>query len=206
MIEAIIFDFGGVLYDIDYFNTTQALAKFSKMPAKLLNLQLNQVLSLPDLFEKGLMSENDFREFLRDNFQLNASDDEIDDAWNAMIIKLKPDAIQTVKNLRKIYKLVLLSNTNSIHYRCFKPHVSELFSDFYKVYFSFEMRMRKPDIEIYDFVCRDLDINPNKCLFIDDSLINIDGAKAAGLNVYHFDSTTKLSSLLHTIESFTHKS
>jgi putative hydrolase of the HAD superfamily len=195
----LIFDFGGVLYNIDYFASIKALARLSDFPERLDLMPLADIMNLPADFEKGLISSEFFRDYLRKNYHIRTDDFSIDSAWNAMLLGLKPESVQFISSLKNKYRIYLLSNTNIIHYNYFFTESKELFEQFDKVFLSYEINMRKPDVEIYDFVCNSLEILPKECLFIDDSESNIIGAERAGLNTYHFTSDKALSDLLHTI-------
>lgn len=92
--------------------------------------------------------------------------------------------------LSKKYRLFLLSNTDSIHINTFEQRVgTSFYSDFYqcfeKVYFSFEMGMRKPDSEIYLTLLNKHELQPKRTLFIDDKKENTDAAQALGIHVWN---------------------
>jgi len=199
MIKTLIFDFGGVLYNIDYFASINALAELSSQPELLVNMHLNSILELPDSFEKGLIKPDEFRDFLRKEYFINASDSIIDDCWNKMLKGIKPESVEFIKSFKNKYKLALLSNTNEIHYNFFINESRELIDVFENVFFSYKINLRKPDMEIYKYVCEKLNCKPEETLFIDDSFINIQGAEMAGLNTFHFTNDKELSDLFHTI-------
>jgi putative hydrolase of the HAD superfamily len=98
--------------------------------------------------------------------------------------------IRLLENLRKKYKIFLLSNTNKIHYNLYikrleKEYRYKKFSElFEKSYLSFNIGMRKPDKEIFDFVVTQNNIKPKETLFIDDSFQNTESAKQTGLKTY----------------------
>jgi 2-haloacid dehalogenase len=50
----------------------------------------------------------------------------------------------------------------------------------------------KPDVEIYDAHAREFGLDPATTIFIDDSLANVEGARAAGWNAVHFTGAEKL--------------
>jgi putative hydrolase of the HAD superfamily len=199
MIKTLIFDFGGVLYNIDYFASINALAKLSSRPELLVNMHLNNILELPDNFEKGLINTEEFRNFLRKEYFINASDSLIDDCWNKMLKGIKPESVEFIKSLKNKYKIALLSNTNQIHYDYFIGETQDLIDVFENVFFSYQINLRKPDEDIYKYVCEKLNCKPEETLFIDDSFINIQGAERAGLNTFHFTKDKILSDLFHTI-------
>ena len=83
-----------------------------------------------------------------------------------------------------------MSNTDSIHINHFKETTGDAFYNrfyncFEKVYFSYDLGKRKPDVEIYNYVINENNLNPEKTLFVDDNLDNIQGAKKTGLQVWH---------------------
>lgn len=199
MLKHIILDFGGVLYDVDYFKATQEFSKLSTTPEMLDSMSFEEIFHLPEKFEKGEMSESEFRNMLRRNFNINAMDSAIDKAWNSMLLGLKGDALTFVSALKEKYSVYLLSNTNSIHYADFIMETSAFMTYFDKQYLSYKMGMRKPDDEIFSFVRGDIGFDFEECIFIDDSLINIEAAKSAGWNSLHYSTNMTLSDLLHSI-------
>ena len=202
--KVIVFDFGGVLYNVDYFATSKALGKLSDSPEIFENMSLVKIMNFACDFEKGLILADEFRTYIKATYKLNGSDNEINAAWNAMLLGIKSEAADFISKIKKMYPIALLSNTNSIHYDFFKKESVELLKLFGKVFLSYKIGMRKPDSEIYEFVCKNLDVLPDEVLFIDDSEKNISAAKEAGLNVIHFSDGMELSDLLHTIEHIPH--
>jgi len=203
MIVNIIFDFGGVLYDIDYELTARKLSELSTIKKDVVSL--DEMLEIPDLFERGKISENLFRETLKQSFGIyNLSDQEIDNVWNSMLLRLKPDAIDFIKEINKNYSTALLSNTNAIHYRKFHKETLNLENEFQYTFFSHLIGMRKPDIEIYNYVCNYCGFKQEETLFIDDNYINVKGAILANLKGYQCKRNGQLSELFNTIKNITH--
>ncbi len=197
--KTLIFDFGGVLYNIDYYATIREFAKLSEKPELFNNMSQIKILDLPSEFEKGNINENEFREFLRNEYYLKGSDEMLDFAWNAMLLDLKSESYSFIKSLKNKYQLILLSNTNSIHYNYFIDECKDLLGLFDHTVLSFNTGMRKPDIEIYNYTLQKAGCSPQEAIFFDDSMPNINGAKNAGIDVLHFDNGLQLSDLLHTI-------
>ncbi len=200
MIKNIILDLGGVLFDIDYMLSANALSQLSTQPELNYDIPLQSFIDLPDQFEKGMISDDEFRGFMKQEYKLICSDSEFDESWNKMLIKLNDFAFDFVKSLKANNKsVVLLSNTNIIHYNYFYPQCKELFSLFDNTFLSYQIGMRKPDIEIYNYVCDEMNYKKNETLFVDDSLININGSISAGLNAIHFTDDILLSDILHSV-------
>ena len=182
----IIFDFGGVIIRIDYNRIVSTFSKFGVGDFDTIYSQLHQE-TLFDDFEKGLISPHQFRELIREVSGIPLTDGQIDEAWNAILIDLPKKNIDALMNLKKTHKIYLLSNTNAIHEIAFmkiiyNEHGRDILAEIFdKVYFSHQMNMRKPDIEIFETVLRENNLEPSETLFVDDSMQHIEGAKKAGL-------------------------
>ncbi len=199
-IEALIFDLGGVIVDLDMGRTVNAFNKFIKTSAPVLQEGLYKN-PLFTNFEKGQISAKEFRAGIRKLAEWNLSDAEIDIAWNAMLGPVPKEKISLLKRLRPDYQTFILSNTNSIHIQAVHqrlrndhniPDFSPLIE---KVYYSYEIGMRKPDQEIFEFVIKSNKLIPSKTLFLDDNLDNIEGAMKAGLKVSHISQPDDLFSV-----------
>jgi len=189
-IRHIIFDLGGVILNIDYKLSAEAFKKLGANDFDELYSQAKQS-ELFDRLETGRISLNDFRNEVRRIFEATWSDTEIDSAWNAMLLDLPPARIELLQELKKRYKIYLLSNTNQIHYDQYGRMLRERFGlndlseVFDKAYYSHEVGMRKPDAEVFEFVLNANAAEANETLFIDDSIQHIEGAKRIGLETYH---------------------
>ena len=201
IIKNIIFDFGGVLYKIDYKATSKCLAKYSS--DNNFNISLDEMLDLPDLYEKGLISDEIFIKELLSKYNLNCSDKEVENCWNAMLLGLKDESIEFIKSIKTKYNIALFSNTNMIHYNKFYTETRELLDNFDYVYLSFEIGLRKPEKESYLYVCEKSNFKIEETVFIDDNLINIKGAQLVGLKTIHFKTEDNLSSIFDTINIIT---
>ncbi|MDP5199685.1 HAD family phosphatase [Flavobacterium sp. DG2-3] len=183
MINAIIFDFGDIFINLDKPATISGLQKLGMTEWNSDFDQLN--LS----FEVGAISPEDFVGGFQKQLP-NASKEEILKAWNAVLADFPFYRLEFLQELSKKYRLFLLSNTDSIHINTFeeKSGVS-FYKDFYacfeKVYFSFDIGMRKPDPKIYKFVLDENNLTAENTLFIDDKTENTDCAAALGIKVWN---------------------
>ncbi len=203
MIKNLILDMGGVILDVDYKKIFEEFKKFGCKDMQSFFTQQTQI-PLVDDFEKGLISPARFRDEVRKITNLNTEDKDLDYIWNSMILGVRKKDVELLKVLRNKYeKIFLFSNTNEIHIES----VKKLFFDnlgydvfdlmFDKVYFSNEIHLRKPDVESFDFVVADANINKNETLFIDDTSQNVSGAKQSGLNAYLLDNNQTLTEIFN---------
>ena len=140
-------------------------------------------------FETGQISREEFVDGIK-KFIPDASSDEILQAWSAILLDFPLYRLEFLQMLSKKYRLFLLSNTDAIHIETFEQkNGATFYSDFYncfeKVYFSFEIGMRKPNSEIYNYVLNEHDLQAKCTLFIDDKKENTDAARSLGLQVWN---------------------
>lgn len=193
----IIFDLGGVLLDISYQKTIDA---FKSLGIQNFEEMFSQF-KADELFEKletGEITEADFYSAIKNRTVANISDAEIEQAWNAMLLDFRTESLQFLERLSKQYKLFLLSNTNNIHLKCFKQIFTQqtgklsLDDYFIKAWYSSDVGLRKPHASIYQFVLEDENLLAEETLFIDDTLINIEGAQKMGIKTHHLLPTEKI--------------
>lgn len=199
-IKNIIFDFGGVILNINALLTYKKLEQLG--PARL--FESNDFALQDELlvdYEKGLVTSKEFRERVKEKIGSNVDDCKIDEMWNAMLLDIPKERIVLLNKLKTSYPTFLLSNTNEIHYMEYTRQLklvhgySSLSELFHKTYFSFMMHLNKPHKEIYEFVINENFLNPSETLFIDDSLKNIEGARAVGLLTHHLTGTQTINDL-----------
>jgi putative hydrolase of the HAD superfamily len=184
--DAIIFDLGGVILDISLERTKHefkqlGIEHFERM------YSLKDANPLFQQLEKGLISEQEFYDGFRKSSGKTISDDDIRNCWNALLLQFRPATLQALKELRINYRVFLLSNTNIIHRKAFNKIFHSQFKEgtldefFDRAYFSYEIGLRKPDAEAYEFVLQENNLSASRTLFIDDSLPNIEAAEKAGM-------------------------
>ena len=196
-IRNIIFDLGGVIINVDYFKTEKAFKQLGISDFEKIFSQVQQS-KITDNLEVGRISPTEFRENLHQLINNpNICDEKINAAWNAMILDLPASRLDLLDRLRTKYKIFLLSNTNQIHIDyCIDNLNFELIkSKFDKVYLSHEIHLRKPDVEAYNYVINDAQLQASQTLFIDDTIKNVEGARRAGLNAYHLTASETINDL-----------
>ncbi|MFM2009963.1 MAG: hypothetical protein RLZZ479_354 [Bacteroidota bacterium] len=183
MIDTIIFDFGDIFINLDKRATIEGLERLGLCSW---NQDLDQ---LNISFEKGQISRDAFLLGIQKQIP-NATIDEILMAWNAVLLDFPLYRLEFLQLLSKKFRLFLLSNTDAIHIGHFEQREgASFYGDFYqcfeKVYFSYEMGMRKPDAEIYTTLINRHELSPKRTLFVDDKKDNTEAAKALGLHVWN---------------------
>ena len=180
--DTIIFDFGGVILDIDPDLSRRRFAEMLGVE----NARKLESEQLPQLYEKGLISRAEFIIRINQIAGMQLADSVILDAWNAMLLNYKPPRIEWIKRLHNTHRLLLLSNTNDSHFEYFHNKlIAEYGVTFYQlfdhVYLSHEMGLLKPSHEIYETVIAEQQLNLRRTLFIEDTARNVTGAQEVGL-------------------------
>lgn len=195
-IDTIIFDFGGILLDLDYEKTYRPFKKLFKLSEGLFPADYQLIM---DEYEMGLFSEGSFMHRLQRKVDHVVTERDILDAWNGMLLDLPQRRLDFVIELRKQYDVYLLSNTNHTHinylHRVMLPKIEVVqFEETYfkKVYYSHEVKMRKPNHNIYEHVIADSGVDPTKSIFIDDNFDNVRAAQEVGLHAVRHDPTKEI--------------
>lgn len=183
MINTIIFDFGDIFINLEKKAQHDAFKKLG------LNGPNEDLIAKNDLFEKGKISELEFIETFQ-KYIPNAEIEDIRTAWNTIIGDFPEYRLEFLQKLKHKYRLFLLTNTDEIHISKFENMVGiSFYSDFYqcfeKIFYSFEMGMRKPEPSIFREIISKYNLLPKTTLFVDDKKENTDAAKELGLHVWN---------------------
>jgi putative hydrolase of the HAD superfamily len=199
-IKNIIFDLGGVIINLSVERTHQAFAKLSGKPLD----EIKSIVHHGEFFqayEKGLISDSEFRDHLRSLLNLTVSDQELDAAWNAMLLDIPMARINLLERIKSRFHISLLSNTNNIHLQCFNNQVKELTGNpsidyyFHKAYYSHLLKMSKPSTEIYEYVLSSNNLFAAETIFLDDNKDNLTGATKVGIHTFHVQQPDLIFSL-----------
>ena len=188
MIKALIFDFGDVFINLDKDATVREITKyFGPFEVTTSMDHINMA------YEKGLITTKAFLNFYKDYFKTNDTS-VLAYAWNAIILDFPEARLRFIETLSKetTYKLILLSNTNTLHIEKvienMTPKRYERFKAcFHKFYLSHEIHYRKPDADIYNFVLQENGLLASECFFIDDTKANTDTASRLGIHSWNIN-------------------
>jgi glucose-1-phosphatase len=203
-VRNVIFDFGGVLFEIDYELPVKAFAKLGFQDFASLYTQAEQN-PIFDQLETGKVDNESFMRFLRDCVP-TATSKQVDDAWNSILLHIMPEQVEFVHQVKQSGKRTfMLSNTNAIHVAVFEEMIAERMpidhfrAAFEKIYYSNVIGIKKPYPETYLKVCEWNGLIPAETLFIDDSIQHVLGAEKAGLQTYHLKNGERLNEVLKSL-------
>lgn len=188
--DALVLDFGGVLFDIDYQAPVRAFEALGFPEFSDFFQQSGQSHWVDDL-ETGAVAPGAFLEALQAQCHPGTSMDAVLGAWNAILLGFPPERLAWVQALSEQTRLFLFSNTNVLHARMFESmlakqdQLSPFRSAFEAVHYSHEWGQRKPHAAAFEAMARHHRLNPTRTLFIDDSPQHVAGARQAGWQAVH---------------------
>ena len=185
-IKNIIFDLGGVIINLDNRRTEQA---FVDLGIKNIRQYFGHGHSASFFmeYEIGKITDRQFIDAIREMTDPKAPDHAIIDGWNALLLDFPPERIRLLKQLRNSYRIFLFSNTNALHLAALRRIYREAYGPgalddyFEKTYYSHLLGMRKPDRASFEYILRENQLSGEQTLFVDDAIVNVEGAEQAGL-------------------------
>ncbi|HCY75341.1 MAG TPA: HAD family phosphatase [Ignavibacteriales bacterium] len=182
--SAIVFDLGQVLVRFDYKFFVEKVNKHKNGIGEQFMELYKRNYNIHRDFEKGIISEKDFIDQMLKYLDHTIDAETFCRYWSD-IFSLNDNVVEILPQLRKHYKLYLLSNTNSIHKK-YGYQDYEFLKLFDKLFLSHEVGFVKPEIEVYQSVEKESGFPPNEHIFIDDILEYVDAAKKLGWDGIQF--------------------
>ena len=201
-IKNIIFDLGGVILDIDESIVYKELEKMGINITELAHSK--EFVDILSKFDIGVYTAPTFRKKIKAFLgQEKMTDQKFDSLWNAMLLDIPRERIEAIEQVKKHYKIFLMSNSNEIHYDLYVRDLqlrfgyNEFDELFNKSYFSFDIHLEKPDPRFFELILDHEGLLPEETLFIDDSPRNIEAAQALGIRTYHISREELVRNLFH---------
>lgn len=189
-IKNIIFDYGNVIFSIDFKLAQQAFTDLGIGNASDFFGHRQQD-AVFDAFDKGEITAAQFRNRIREIAGNSAlTDEQIDTAWNSMLLGIAEGNHDLLLKLKSKYRTFLMSNINDIHYSHIMNYLRRDFQFegndhlFERTYYSHLTGKRKPDVAFFQQLLDENNLDPAETLFIDDSPQHLEGAKALGIQTY----------------------
>lgn len=180
-IEALLFDLGGVVIDVDFDRVFRHWASMS-------SLSFDEIRSAfcfdpaYERHERGEICASEYFATLRSSLDLNGSDDDIACGWNAIFGAPIEESLAAVAEARKTLSCYAFTNTNPTHQIAWSSLYPAVLAAFDRIFVSSELGLRKPERAAFEAVADAIGARPDRILFFDDNLENVEGAIAAGLH------------------------
>jgi putative hydrolase of the HAD superfamily len=190
LIKTVIFDLGNVIVPFDFRRGYARLESMGGCPASEIPQRIRST-DLVTRFECGEVSSRDFvAEFSR-LLELRTSYEEFCEIWTSIFLEptLVPESM--LAGLRRRYRLLLLSNTNDIHFSMVQANYP-LLRHFNYYILSYRVGALKPSAKIYAEALAHAQCRPEECFFTDDIELYADAARRAGMDAVQFRSVEQL--------------
>jgi HAD superfamily hydrolase (TIGR01549 family) len=179
-INALLFDLGGVLIDIDFGRALQSWSHISHLPLP----EITRRFSMDEPYrqhELGEITASDYFAHLRQLLELEATDNEIEQGWNAIFVGEQTATIDCITSAQATIPCYLFSNTNPTHQAFWTRAFPAALDPFQQIFVSSEMGLRKPDRAAFEAVAAATGFRLDEILFFDDTEENVIGARLAGM-------------------------
>jgi FMN phosphatase YigB (HAD superfamily) len=196
--EALLFDLGGVLIDIDFGRAIAAWAPYSALPADVLRQSFSHDLHY-ERHERGEISAQQYFDHLATCLQLDASTAQIEAGWNAIFVGEITRTRQWVESLKGVLPCHAFSNTNASHMACWSQTFPRVAGAFDRIFASHQLGLRKPEREAFDRVCALIGKDAGSILFFDDLVDNVEAARHAGLQAVQVRSPDDVAIALQSL-------
>ncbi|OTA19141.1 2-haloalkanoic acid dehalogenase [Xenorhabdus beddingii] len=180
-----IFDMGNVIIDIDFKRVLAVWSNLGGTPLATLTPRF----SLGESMEKhecGQISDREFAEMMCDEMGMSLSFEQFAEGWNAIFIGVRQEIIGLMNKLRaQGHRVVVLSNTNRLHFDYWPEHYPEIAASTDFLYLSQDLGMRKPNPAIFKYVLETEGVTAAQAIFFDDVLEHVEAAKQSGIHAIH---------------------
>ncbi len=185
--EALLFDLGGVVFEIDFDHAFAYWAAHAGVPVESLRPFYGIDLWY-ERHERGEIDAAAYFDALRDTLGIALSDEHFAAGWNAIFLQEVPGVSELLEDLGKRFPIYAFSNTNVTHQRHWEKKYAGTLDLFEEVFVSCELGLRKPESAAFRRVTSAIGVDPEAIMFFDDTHENVDGAREAGMRAIHVRS------------------
>jgi glucose-1-phosphatase len=190
MIRTLIFDLGKVIIPFDFTRGYARLAPLCAYRPEEIPERLRGT-DLVHRFESGQIESRDFVREICGILDSTCDYDQFRDIWGSVFLPetLIPDSL--LEALRQRYRLVLLSNTNALHFEMLEP-AYPILRHFHEKVLSYKVGAMKPSTEIYQAAIEAAQCRPEECFFTDDIADYVEGARRHGIDAVQFQNCEQI--------------
>jgi glucose-1-phosphatase len=199
LVDAILFDLGGVVFDIDFRRALAHWAAAASCDAAVLQARFSHD-DAGRRYETGRLSDAAFFQSLRTSLGVDLSDAALLDGWNAIFAGEMPGVAGLLAKAATRRPLYAFSNSNPAHQAYFSTRFAAVLGHFNHVFVSSDIGLRKPDADAFRFVVDAIGIPAPRILFFDDNLANVEGARACGIRAVQVTGRSTVSDTLCALE------
>ena len=194
-VDALLFDLGGVVIEIDFGRVFQAWAD----AARVSHSQIAERFSLDagyEAHERGEIGAHEYCTHLRATLGVTLADEMLLSGWNQIFVGAIPGVEALLESLARAHLLYAFSNTNVAHRAFWQVRYASLLQPFSQIFCSCDLGARKPSADAFLEVSRRIGIAPGRIAFFDDHAQNVRGARDAGLLAHEVHSVDDIRAAL----------
>jgi glucose-1-phosphatase len=195
-VDALVFDGGGVLIEIDFRRAVDYWARAAGVSADAISRRFKFDASY-EAHEKGEIDAHEYFASLRQSLAIDLTDAEFAAGWCDIFVGPIPGAFDLLRDLSLKLPVYLFSNTNLLHYNCWSKRYPEVLSPLSAGFYSHVIGQRKPSLEAFSHVAAAIGLAPQRIAFFDDLPENIEGARCAGFKGFCVKSTAEILAVLN---------
>ena len=198
LVDALLFDFGNILVDIDFHRAFEAWARATDMPVDEIARRF-AFDSAYEAHELGELAPAEYHTSIREALGIELSYEDFLAGWNAIFVQPREGMDRLLPALAACIPLYLFSNTNALHHAYWSSQYRGLLEKFSGIFCSHEIAARKPSPEAFRIVAGRMAVTPSRIAFFDDLPDNIEGACKAGMLAFHITSVPDLREALREL-------
>ena len=192
--DVLLFDLGGVLMDFAGFEELTRLVPGAPDRSEIRDRWIR--CEAVQRFERGEITPGRFARDVIEEIHIDLSPRSFLTHFVEWARPPYPGAIPLLTSLRNDFRISALSNSNALHTPLHRRRFGRTIDTFY---FSDEIGSVKPEPAIFQHVLGDLAVPPHRIAFFDDTPVNVEAARDAGLTAYTVDGVTELTTRLHQL-------
>jgi putative hydrolase of the HAD superfamily len=196
-VEALLFDLGGVVIQIDFARAVRHWAEAAGIPAQQVAARFSLDAGY-EAHERGELEAAGYCAHLRKTLEIELADELLLSGWNEIFAGEMPGVAPLLAALGRSLPLYVFSNTNPAHRRFWQARYASVLEPFSAIFCSCDLGMRKPTVEAFLEVSRRIGIAAARMVFFDDSPVNVQGARAAGLRAHEVHSAADIRAALRS--------
>jgi len=190
MTKALIFDLGNVLVPFDFARGYAELQKYCALDPAEIRRRISER-RLAQRYESGQTDSLTFYREMQEVLGVSIEYGEFCRIWNSVFYPQTNFDDRMMAALAARYPLILLSNTNPIHFSMLRDNYP-IFRHFHELVLSYEVGAMKPAPAMYEEALRRARCRPEECFYTDDIAEYVEAARRHGIDAVQFQSAGQI--------------